>query len=259
MAGFNPANFTVAKAKPLPVVLLLDVSTSMRGENIKKLNEAVKKMISDFASGGKNEIEILVSIITFGAEVLLHTPYTAAKDIEWKDLSVSGATPMGTAFSMAKAMIEDKETTPSRAYRPTLVLVSDGEPNDSWERPLRELVNEGRSKKCDRMAMAIGSEVSNRVLNEFVSGTENKVFTAQDASQIQEFFKFVTMSVTTRVHSQNANVVPGSEEVERAVTEQKEQQHSEAFLSRSVTTVKSQNANVAQEGEQHSEAEDEFI
>ena len=215
MAGFNPANFTVAKAKPLPVVLLLDVSSSMGGESIKKLNIAVKEMISDFASAEKNEVEILVSIITFGAKVLLHTPYTSAKDIEWQDLTVSGSTPMGTAFSMAKAMIEDKETTPSRAYRPTIVLVSDGEPTDSWQQPLRALVNDGRSNKCDRMAMAIGGAASNTVLNEFISGTENKVFTAQDASQIQEFFKFVTMSVTTRTNSQNANVVPKPEEIEQ--------------------------------------------
>ena len=37
MAGFNPANFTVAKAKPLPVVLLLDVSSSMGGRVLKNL------------------------------------------------------------------------------------------------------------------------------------------------------------------------------------------------------------------------------
>ena len=45
MTKFNPANFTVAKAKPLPVVLLLDVSSSMGGESIKKLNIAVKEMM----------------------------------------------------------------------------------------------------------------------------------------------------------------------------------------------------------------------
>ena len=228
MAGFNPANFTVAKAKPLPVVLLLDVSSSMGGESIKKLNIAVKEMISDFASAEKNEVEILVSIITFGAKVLLHTPYTSAKDIEWQDLTVSGSTPMGTAFSMAKAMIEDKETTPSRAYRPTIVLVSDGEPTDSWQQPLRALVNDGRSNKCDRMAMAIGGAASNTVLNEFIAGTENKVFTAQDASQIQEFFKFVTMSVTTRTNSQNANVVPKPEEIEQLVKQEQNQQQEES-------------------------------
>lgn len=204
------------------------MSVVVWGESIKKLNIAVKEMISDFASAEKNEVEILVSIITFGAKVLLHTPYTSAKDIEWQDLTVSGSTPMGTAFSMAKAMIEDKETTPSRAYRPTIVLVSDGEPTDSWQQPLRALVNDGRSNKCDRMAMAIGGAASNTVLNEFISGTENKVFTAQDASQIQEFFKFVTMSVTTRTNSQNANVVPKPEEIEQLVKQEQNQQQEES-------------------------------
>ena len=161
-----------------------------------------------------------MSVITFGSEVLLHTPYTSAKDIEWKDLEVTGMTAMGTAFAMAKAMIEDKETTPSKAYKPTIVLVSDGAPTDNWEQPLRKLVNEGRSQKCDRMAMAIGSEASNIVLNEFITGTEYSVFTAEDTSKIQDFFKFVTMSVTTRTQSQNANVVPKPEEVQRKVEEQ---------------------------------------
>ena len=39
-------------------------------------------------------------------------------------------TPMGTALKMAKDMIDDKQETPSRIYRPAVVLVSDGAPND---------------------------------------------------------------------------------------------------------------------------------
>lgn len=214
MSAFDPGAFTVPKAKPLPVVLLLDISYSMQGANINNLNAAVKEMIADFAKAEKSEIEILVSVITFGADVKLEVPYTSASKLDWNDLQVTGATPMGTAFKMAKAMIEDKEVTPSRAYRPTIVLVSDGEPNDEWQRPLQELVNEGRSKKCDRMAMAIGTGADNTVLNRFVEGTENSVFTAKDASEIQKFFQFVTMSITTRTTSQNPNNVLSKSEIQ---------------------------------------------
>jgi len=214
MNAFDPSAFTAPKAKPLPVVLLLDVSTSMSGSSINNLNEAVKEMIIDFAKAEKSEIELLVSIITFGAEVKLELPYTSASNVEWKDLSVSGATPMGTAFKMVNAMIEDKEVTPSRAYRPTIVLVSDGAPTDEWQRPLQDLVSEGRSSKCDRMAMAIGTGADNNVLNRFVEGTENGVFTAEDSSSIKKFFQFVTMSVTTRTASQNPNTLPTKKEIE---------------------------------------------
>ena len=75
--------------------------------------------------------------------------------------------------------------------------------------------------------MAIGGEASNTVLNEFISGTENKVITAQDASQIQECFKFVTMSVTTRTNSQNANIIPKSEEIDKLIEEELSQQSEE--------------------------------
>lgn len=205
---FDPKKFTIPKAKPLPVCLLLDVSSSMSGDKIENLNRAVEEMISTFTAEEKMEIEIIVSVISFGGEVKLDIPFTRASDIVWHDLSVSGATPMGTALKMAKAMIEDKEETPSRAYRPTIVLVSDGQPNDEWEGPLNNFVNEGRSSKCDRMAMSIGSDADDEVLKKFIKGTSHELFYAENSSKLHEFFNYVTMSVTMRTKSQNPNEVP---------------------------------------------------
>ena len=200
---FDPKKFTTPAAKPLPVVLLLDVSGSMSGSKIDNLNNAVRDMLNTFAQEEKMETEILVSIITFGP-VALYLPFTKASQVEWKDLKVNGATPMGGALNMAKAMIEDKETTPSRAYRPTIVLVSDGHPTDSWEKPLENFVKDGRSSKCDRMAMAIGHGAGT-VLSQFIKGTENPLFNDEDGSKIHEFFQRVTMSVTMRSQSKNPN------------------------------------------------------
>ena len=131
---FDPKKFTTPTARPLPVVLLLDVSGSMSGEKIDNLNKAVRDMLDAFAQEEKMETEILVSVITFGDQVELYVPYTRASQVHWQGLQASGMTPMGTALEMAKAMIEDKETTPSRAYRPTIVLVSDARPNvTAWQ------------------------------------------------------------------------------------------------------------------------------
>ena len=210
--AFDPSKYTVAKAKPLPVVLLLDTSSSMNagGEQSKiaELDSAVREMIKDFAHEEQLETEIQVSVITFGYEgVKLALPYTNASKVEMKKLEAQGNTPMGTALRMAKDMIEDKETTPSRAYRPLVILCSDGAPNDDWEAPMDNFIKDGRSSKCDRMAMAIGSDANEAVLKRFIEGTENPLFYAKDASSMHKFFKFVTMSVATRSHSQNPNVI----------------------------------------------------
>lgn len=208
---FDPQKFTTPTAKPLPVVLLLDVSSSMSGDNIRNLNDAIGKMLASFTQEEKMEVEILVSIITFGMDVKLHVPYTKASQVQWeKNLQANGSTPMGAALKMAKAMIEDKEVTPSRAYRPTIVLVSDGEPNDEWETPMINFISEGRSSKCDRMAMFIGNEGAGgeTMLKRFIEGTEHKLFYAHDADKLHEFFQYLTMSVTMRTQSKNPNLLP---------------------------------------------------
>ncbi|HAS6254381.1 TPA: VWA domain-containing protein [Vibrio vulnificus] len=211
---FDPKKFTTPTAKPLPVVLLLDVSSSMNGDKIENLNKAVEDMLDTFAQEEKMETEILVSVITFGNQVELQVPYTKASQVHWQGLQANGMTPMGTALKMAKAMIEDKETTPSRAYRPTIVLVSDGQPNDSWERPLEDFISEGRSSKCDRMAMAIGRDADETALKRFIEGTPHDLFYAENAGQLHEFFQRVTMSVTMRTQSKNPNLVPASIELD---------------------------------------------
>ncbi|MDR1484877.1 MAG: VWA domain-containing protein [Planctomycetaceae bacterium] len=202
---FDASKFTVPTAKPLPIVLLLDTSGSMSGSKIDNLNQAVREMLDNFAQEEKMETEILVSIITFGEQVKLHVPFTKASEVNWIDLDANGMTPMGMALQMAKAMIEDKNVTTGRAYRPTVVLVSDGQPNDSWEQPLDDFIHNGRSSKCDRMALAIGADADRSVLTRFVDGTGNPLFEANQASKIHEFFERVTMSVTMRTKSKNPN------------------------------------------------------
>lgn len=208
--AFDPSKYTVAKAKPLPVVLLLDTSSSMNGggeqSKIAELDSAVREMLKDFAHEEQLETEIQVAVITFGNEgVKLALPYTNASKVELVKLEAGGMTPMGTALRMAKDMIEDKEVTPGRAYRPLVILCSDGAPNDTWEQPMQDFISNGRSSKCDRMAMAIGSDANEDVLKKFIAGTENPLFYAKDASSMHKFFKFITMSVTSRSRSQTPN------------------------------------------------------
>ena len=210
---FNTSEVISVKPKPLPVIMLLDVSGSMSGAKIQNLNEAVKDMLETFRDVENGEREIHVAVITFGNEVKLHQVLVSAGDIKWQDLSAGGGTPLGTAIKMAKAMIADKDVIPSRAYRPLVVLVSDGRPGDSWKQPLNDFISEGRSAKCDRMAMAIGADADEGVLGRFIEGTGYPLFYAENAKQLRDFFKFITMSVMTRTQSQDPDITPSMSEI----------------------------------------------
>jgi len=149
---FDPSKYVVAAAKPLPVLLLLDVSGSMDEvvdpENCRNtgrtvfsdgqtwnivtggmakrelLNKAVQKMISEFSKEERTETEFLVSVITFGDSAKVHIPFTKASDVKWEDFHCDGNTSLGQALSLAKSQIEDRTIVPSRSFRPTVVLVS---------------------------------------------------------------------------------------------------------------------------------------
>ena len=206
--AFDPSKYTVAKARPLPVILMLDRSGSMCGEKISTLNSAVNEMIQSFKTAGQGEVEIELGIISFGdGGASYDLQLQPMANINSISLVANGGTPMGMALRMAKDLLEDKEIIPSKGYRPAVVLVSDGEPNDEWEQPMNDFISGGRSSKCERFAMAIGTSQEDPVLNKFLSGTENKLFLASDACKIRDFFKFVTMSVSVRSRSQNPNAL----------------------------------------------------
>lgn len=220
MTGFDVTRFAASKAKPLPIILLLDESGSMSGSKIEKLNEAVRKMLGSFKKEETQASEFLVSIIGFGGidngdgtGARIINPPTNATELVFSGVSANGMTPLGGALKLAKGIVEDKEQTPSRAYRPLVVLVTDGYPNDQWEKPFVDFIESGRSAKCDRMALSVGGDTDMTMLERFVAGTGHEVFTTSQADGIVKFFKFVTMSVLTRTRSKNPNMVPKDREV----------------------------------------------
>jgi uncharacterized protein YegL len=213
MKSFDPTQFTTTKPKPLPVILLLDVSGSMTGTKIDALNAAVREMLEAFKKEIERENQIVVSAVTFGGSSQIHLHLTPAAKVQWKDLLADGGTPLGSALSIAKSIVEDKSIIPSRSYRPAVILVSDGQPTDEWIGALDDFVNRGRSAKCDRMAMAIGTDADETVLSSFIAGTPNQLCYAENASQIHEFFNRVTMTTTARSRSRDPNEVPNGSNI----------------------------------------------
>jgi uncharacterized protein YegL len=205
--------FTTQAARPLPVIVLADVSGSMESDGkIVALNHAVREMLESFQDEADLRAEIHVSVITFGGQAQVLVPLGPVRGASWTDVKASGGTPMGSAFDLARLMVEDKAVVSSRAYRPTIVLVSDGQPTPpgSEVEPLRQLLASERGGKAFRMALAIGADADHGVLQAFLADPEARVFRADDARQIRQFFQLVTMSVSARSRSANPNSAPVS-------------------------------------------------
>jgi len=201
--------FVMPTARMLPVILLLDVSSSMNHDSkIDELNQSVREMLDSFRKEQSVQAEICVSIITFGSEVKTHTELTPAKDINFTDLVAGGMTFMGRAMDEAYDMIEDKTKVPKNAYRPVVMLVSDGEPNDDhWEDKLKKFTTTGRSSKCDRWSLAIGDDADIDMMKSFLDHPEKEVCHVEDAADIHKFFRYFSTSVIQRSKSNNPNEI----------------------------------------------------
>ena len=202
-------DFTAPHARPLPVILLADVSGSMAADGkIDSMNSAISEMLQAFAEEDDTRAEIHVAVITFGgAAAELHMPLIPAREALWEPIGASGKTPLGSALHLAVELIEDRNRIPSRSYRPSLILISDGKPTDAWKTSLKTLLDSDRASKADRFAMGIGDDAEKAVLETFLAGNGTSVFAAHDARQMRHFFRWVTMSVTSRSRSVNPDSI----------------------------------------------------
>lgn len=205
MSGLK--EFTISSARPLPVILLADVSGSMAEDGkIDALNRAVAEMIETFSMEDDGRAAIHVGVIAFGGNgARVHKPLQPAREASWEPMTASGRTPMGAAFELARGIVEDRGLIPSRAYRPTIVLISDGRPTDEWRAPLAALLGSDRASRANRFAMGVGADADSEALTAFLANDAGRVFEAHEAREIKNFFRWVTMSVTVRSRSANPN------------------------------------------------------
>lgn len=212
--GLN--SYVARELRPLPIFILADTSGSMRGEKINELNLAIREMVHALNAADDIRGKFQVSVIAFGGKVKLIQPPVDINSLALTELTASGNTPIGQAFETVMKMIENREVVSSRAYTPTIVLISDGIPTDcseemyqqknysDWE-PLKALHSGERSSKCQRLALGIGEDADTEMLKAFINNPEVPVIKAKDASGIAKFFRWVTMSTVSRMHSVNPN------------------------------------------------------
>lgn len=201
------SDFVAQSPRVLPVIVAVDTSGSMSvNGKIDALNIATKEFIDSLANEDSGRAEIRLAVFSFGGESAKEeSPLLPPSQIELTDFGASGRTPMGDAFKMIKELIEDKERVPSRSYKPTIVLMTDGVPTDNWEQMMNSLISDGRSSKAFRIGMAIGADADRAMLGKFVSDPEYLVV-GENARDIHQFFRFVTMSVSTRLKSQSPDM-----------------------------------------------------
>jgi uncharacterized protein YegL len=189
--------------RQLHVILALDCSGSMTGDKIASLNYAMRAAIPEMraAADDNPETDVLVRVLRFSTQVEWHVAVpTPVSRFEWQDVVAGGETNMGEALATI-ADVLGPEGMPGRQLPPVVVLVSDGQPSDDFDAGLKRLFDSPYGGRALRVAIAIGSDADNEILERFIAHPEFKPLRANNAQDLVNRIKWATTAPVKSVSS----------------------------------------------------------
>ena len=105
-----------------------------------------------------------------------------------------GNTDIGTALEMVAEQMKIPPMT-DRALPPVLVLLSDGQPTDDFQQGLSKLMAQPWGKKAVRIAIAIGQDADESVLQDYIGHPEIKPLQANNPEMLTRYIKWASTVV----------------------------------------------------------------
>ncbi len=185
-------------SRPLHFIWIVDCSGSMAvGGKIQALNNAIREAIPHMQSIADDNpnAEVLVRALRFSSGAYWHIAQpTTVAEFHWTDLPADGVTDMGKALQMVAEQLHIPPMT-DRALPPVLVLLSDGQPTDDYSSGLNSLMKEPWGKKAVRIAIAIGQDADQEVLQTFIGNDEIHPLQADNPEALVRLIKWVSTVV----------------------------------------------------------------
>lgn len=184
-------------SRPLHFFWLVDCSGSMHGEKIGAVNHAIQSTIPEMVDAAKDNpnAQLMVRTLKFstGASWITSAPVNI-EDFAWNDLDAGGVTELGKAFELLAAQLTIPPMT-DRALPPVIVLLSDGMPTDNYKPALDKLLHLPWGKKAVRIAISIGQDADDDILQEF-TGNSELVLQANNPEALVKMIKWASTAAS---------------------------------------------------------------
>lgn len=187
----------------LPIFLLLDVSESMAGDNLRQLQQGIEHLTTSLRTDPHALETVFLSVIAFAGKARTLAPLTELGMFYPPRLPVGSGTSLGAALEHLMNEIEQhvvKSTQERKGdWRPVVYLMTDGKPTDDTSAPFARWTRDF-ANRVTLVAIGIGKHAELSTLKQL---TENVL--SLDANSDEEFRRFVDW-VTQSVVAQSRSV-----------------------------------------------------
>ena len=180
----------------LPVYIVIDISSSMRGEPIAAVNNGIDSLVQSLCCDPYALETTCISIITYSTEAKQIVPLTEVYKFQKPEIIANGQSALGAALKLLCEKIDQEVrlSTPDQKgdWMPLLFLMTDGKPSDS--QLYKEMIPEVKKRHfASIIACAAGMNAKTEPLKELT----NEVYSLDtvDSTAFKKFFKWVSDSI----------------------------------------------------------------
>lgn len=190
----------------LPIFLLVDVSESMAGENLRQMQEGLERLIRTLRADPYALETAYVSVIAFAGKAKTLTPLVELYQFYPPRLPLGSGTSLGNAMNH---LMNEIERTVHRSsaekkgdWRPVVYLLTDGKPTDDIE-PAIKRWRRDFEQRSNLVAIGIGKHVSLTALKRF---TDNAmIIDVTTEYDFKRFIDWISQSVANQSRSVSMN------------------------------------------------------
>jgi uncharacterized protein YegL len=185
--------------KQIPVILLVDVSTSMDPIGIAQANQGIRNYVDELKNNEETKDSVFLSIVTFsdGSRILVdHQPVNTVNPPQ---LTSEGGTNLDKGLEAVLALVGRHQSKFEGGKEPLFVLITDANPTckeHEWRDQLSKMNNNPVIGKRPsgrwagyRVLAGAGDEINDTVLEAFRHDKEKSmIIRLKDQANIGEFF-----------------------------------------------------------------------
>ena len=197
---FDSVEFTYNPEARCPVVLIVDISSSMTGEPIARVNEAIADFRTEISRDKLVALRADVSLVAFNHETQEYD-FASVNQFNPPPLEASGGTRMCSAIHTALDLLEHRKQEYRKEgvsyYRPIAMLLTDGNPEHDSEEEITSVGDRiAREEEGRHVAFfTLGVEGANRAALSRIAPPNRPPKHIGDSRNIEGLFRWLSNSV----------------------------------------------------------------